>query len=183
MRDEAGEGEDVFDGDEQLLLFDNDDDDDDDDDEEEEEEEEEGSGKEGKEKLLNKSNDSDICSRPACAICLEVPRTVQDSCFTPLCLHSFCTKCIVRWANFRESENKRAKCPSCRVPFENLLCYRELDGTFNGEEDLKEHPICLLKRCGWLNLDGLGRDSNNEDEENENNNNNNNNSNNFGLDD
>ena len=118
-------------------------------------------------------------SRPSCAICLTSP-SLENSCFTVPCLHSFCAKCIVRWANFQEEEENEkrkkrglspgqyyhnnhrgaggfaAKCPSCRVPFENLLCYRELDGStrgLRGELDLREHPWCLLKRSKWLGLE------------------------------
>jgi hypothetical protein len=125
----------------------------------------------------NDDDEKEDSSLPSCAICLNAP-SLENSCFTVPCLHSFCAKCIVRWANFQEEEEnaqrkKRglssthhnhhhgqtsfaAKCPSCRVPFENLLCYRELDGSVHrlgGELDLREHPLCLLKRSKWLGLE------------------------------
>jgi hypothetical protein len=125
----------------------------------------------------NDDDEKEDSNLPSCAICLNAP-SLENSCFTVPCLHSFCAKCIVRWANFQEEEEnaqrkKRglssthhnhhhgqtsfaAKCPSCRVPFENLLCYRELDGSVHrlgGELDLREHPLCLLKRSKWLGLE------------------------------
>ena len=131
--------------------------------------------------LVDDEDDDDESSLPSCAICLTAP-ALENSCFTVPCLHSFCARCIVRWANFQEEEENEqrkkrglssthhqhhrhgsgggssfaAKCPSCRVPFENLLCYRELDGSVHklrGELDLREHPLCLLKRSKWLGLE------------------------------
>ena len=154
---------------------DDDDLDDDDDDDEED--------KENADDLL--VDDDDESSLPSCAICLTAP-ALENSCFTVPCLHSFCARCIVRWANFQEEEENEqrkkrglssthhqhhhhgsgggssfaAKCPSCRVPFENLLCYRELDGSMRrlrGELDLREHPLCLLKRSKWLGLEKMGQ--------------------------
>ena len=129
----------------------------------------------------DEDDEDDESSLPSCAICLTAP-ALENSCFTVPCLHSFCARCIVRWANFQEEEENEqrkkrglssthhqhhrhgsgggssfaAKCPSCRVPFENLLCYRELDGSVHklrGELDLREHPLCLLKRSKWLGLE------------------------------
>lgn len=53
-------------------------------------------------------------------------------------------QCILQWATHKASPY----CPQCKVPFEFLHTYRQLDGTLS--DFPVEENICLLKRAKWF---------------------------------
>ena len=96
----------------------------------------------------------------ACAICLDAVDEV-DVALVKQCLHAFCTPCIVRWTTFQHDAARRrgalgpsgapdthSTCPCCKVRFDSLLVYRDLDGEVTS--DLREESVCLLRRARWL---------------------------------
>jgi len=107
-----------------------------------------------------------------CSICLEdIP--LEDFASVSGCEHQYCTPCILRWAVHVE-ERRAAKgpraagpyaaaargagsvgalggegvpCPTCRLPFKELLTYRGLDGSFR--DYLLPESVQLLTRAPW----------------------------------
>ena len=115
---------------------------------------------------------SDSDGRMVCSICLEdIP--LEDFASVSGCEHQYCTPCILQWAVHVE-ERRAAKgpraagpyaaaargagsagalggggvpCPTCRLPFDELLTYRGLDGAFR--DYLLPESIHLLTRAPW----------------------------------
>eukprot|EP00891_Asterochloris_glomerata_P009667 jgi/Astpho2/9667/Aster-03930 len=78
-----------------------------------------------------------------CAICLD--RTpVEEVALVKGCEHSYCAKCILKWAVQRDN----CRCPQCKAPFQYLFTYRNLDGTLN--DFPQEESVVLLKRAEWF---------------------------------
>ena len=53
--------------------------------------------------------------------------------------------CIVHWASLREDH---ALCPQCKVPFSEVISYRNLDGSL--QDFPVQNPVCLMRRAGWF---------------------------------
>lgn len=79
----------------------------------------------------------------SCAICLERAE-LEELAILKGCDHTYCVKCILRWAAHRE----RPTCPQCKQPFEHLFTYRALDGGLH--EFPQEESVTLLKRACWF---------------------------------
>ena len=115
--------------------------------------------------------DADFDSRMTCCICLgDIP--LEDFASVKGCEHMYCVGCILQWAVHVE-ERRAAKpsvasgpyaaaargagggsvgaqgvpCPTCRLPFEELLTYRALDGSLR--DYLLPESIRLLSRAPW----------------------------------
>ncbi len=78
-----------------------------------------------------------------CAVCLEQIQ-LENLALIKGCEHMYCLNCILLWSVSRDP----AFCPTCKGPFDYLICYRQLDGTLSDFPN--EESVVLLKRARWF---------------------------------
>lgn len=86
---------------------------------------------------------SDSADELVCSICLQHP-VLEQIASVKGCDHAYCVKCILRWAAHREA----ATCPQCKLPFDTLMTYLQLDGSLC--DFPQEESVVLLKRAHWF---------------------------------
>eukprot|EP00475_Leptophrys_vorax_P026081 TRINITY_DN3656_c0_g1_i1.p1 TRINITY_DN3656_c0_g1~~TRINITY_DN3656_c0_g1_i1.p1 ORF type:complete len:233 (-),score=2.65 TRINITY_DN3656_c0_g1_i1:219-917(-) len=77
-----------------------------------------------------------------CAICHE-GIVLQELGFVKGCEHTYCINCILQWASYKSYP----WCPQCRLPFDSLYLYKQLDGSVC--DFMVEETVCLLLRAPW----------------------------------
>lgn len=94
---------------------------------------------------LEPADDSGAASADemTCSICLQHTE-LEEIASVKGCHHTYCVKCILRWAAHREAPT----CPQCKAPFDYLVTYYRLDGSLN--DFPCEESVCLLKRAQFF---------------------------------
>ncbi|PWA58036.1 RING/U-box superfamily protein [Artemisia annua] len=63
--------------------------------------------------FINKHIIPSITKNKTCSICLN--HNISNPCLIPICLHAYCTACILKWSDFKRV------CPLCKAKFSSLF--------------------------------------------------------------